>query len=255
MADKYYRLVYFVVDICSDVLRKYFVKLAKNDEGSSYTTVDAYLALKRPDVIQLCNRKIIRRDQYKLLYPGHGTTDENKWDVTLLVTLILELFASNLKPLETIALKNEIRDIRNELQHYPNTENMPDDVFDDYWNRLDNAVVLIALNVLDPCDMVSLRDKINKAKCNNLPNIGDCLRCWYEERIKLNEEKIDQLEKELSEVKSNTKETNHILRQVTVQKPGPSGSLNIASLSFFSMKHQSTVYLFNKVYVKMIPCL
>ena len=218
MADKYYRLVCFVVDICSDVLRKYFVKLAKNDEGSSYTTVDAYLALKRPDVIQLCNRKIIRRDQYKLLYPGHGTTDENKWDVTLLVTLILELFASNLQPLETIALKNEIRDIRNELQHYPNTENMSDDDFNNYWERLDVAVCLIAKNALDTNAEASLREKINQVKCNHLPNLNNCQRIWQEETSR-------QLLNVLNEVESNSKETSAILRKVTVQKPGPSGNI------------------------------
>ncbi|XP_060597219.1 uncharacterized protein LOC132751115 isoform X3 [Ruditapes philippinarum] len=219
MADKYYRLVCFVVDICADVLRKYFVKLAKTDAGNTYTSVDAYLSHKKRDVMRLFNNKQLRRDQYDLLYPGNGTADENQWDVSILVTLIKELFARRLQPLVNVALEIEIRGIRNELQHHPNTGNISDDDFDDYWGRLDSSVRLIAMNALDTNDQASLLDKINQVKCNHLPNLGDCLRIWHEETSK-------QLLNTMNEVHANAEESTSILRQVTVQKPGHSGDKN-----------------------------
>ncbi|XP_060558532.1 uncharacterized protein LOC132718814 isoform X2 [Ruditapes philippinarum] len=216
MADKYYRLVCFVVDICADVLRKYFVKLAKTDAGNTYTSVDAYLSHRKRDVMQLFNNKKLRRDQYDLLYPVNGTADENQWDVSILLTLISELFVTRLQPLVIVALKTEIRGIRNELQHHPNTGNISDDDFDDYWGRLDDSVRLIAKNALDPNDQASLLEKINQIKCNHLPNLSDCFRIWHAETSKL-------LLNVMNEVQANAEETTSILRQVTVQKPGPSG--------------------------------
>jgi hypothetical protein len=216
MADKYYRLVCFVVDICADVLRKYFIKLAKTDAGNTYTSVNVYLSHRKQDVMQLCNNKKLRRDQYDLLYPVNGTADENQWDVSILVTLISELFVTRLQPLVIVALKTEIRGIRNELQHHPNTGNISDDDFDIYWGRLDDSVRLIAKHSLDPNDEASLLGKINQVKCNNLPNLSDCLSIWHEETSK-------QLLNIMNEVQANAEETTSILRQVTVQKPGPSG--------------------------------
>ncbi|XP_053382765.1 uncharacterized protein LOC123540354 isoform X2 [Mercenaria mercenaria] len=219
MADKYFRLVYFAVNICPEPLRQFFIKLAKQDAGSSYTTVDAYLAYRRPDVMQLKKKKRIRENQYDLLYPGHGTADVDQWDVTLLVTMITEMFTTSIQPLDIFLMKNEIRGIRNELQHLPNTSNMTDKDFDDYWRRLDTATIAIAKQVFSAEREELFRKKIENAKGNNLPNLGDSLRQWYEEIIK-------QMQNKLNEIESDTKETTSILRQVTVQKPGPSGDKN-----------------------------
>ncbi|XP_053391879.1 uncharacterized protein LOC128554620 isoform X1 [Mercenaria mercenaria] len=219
MADKYYRLVCFVVNICPEPLREFFIKLANKDAGSSYTTVDAYLAHRHPDVMQLKRKKRIREDQYDLLYPGHGTANVDQWDVTLLVTLITEMFETSIQPLDIFLMKNEIRGIRNELQHLPNTSNMTDKEFDDYWRRLDTATIAIAKQVFSAGREELFRKKIENAKSNNLPNLGDTLRQWYEETIK-------QMQSKLDDIESNTKETTSVLRQVTVQKPGPSGDKN-----------------------------
>ncbi|XP_053382840.1 uncharacterized protein LOC123539750 isoform X2 [Mercenaria mercenaria] len=219
MADKYYRLVCFVVNICPEPLREFFIKLANKDAGSSYTTVDAYLAHRHPDVMQLKRKKRIREDQYDLLYPGHGTANVDQWDVTLLVTLITEMFETSIQPLDIFLMKNEIRGIRNELQHLPNTSDMTDKDFDSYWGRLDNAIMAIAKQVFSTEREEKFRKEIENAKGNNLPNLGDSLRQWYEEIIK-------QWQSKFNEIESNTKETASVLRQVTVQKPGPSGDKN-----------------------------
>jgi hypothetical protein len=166
--------------------------------------------------MQLLYNKKLRRDQYDILYPGNGTADENQWDVSILVTLITELFATRLQPLVIVALKTEIRGIRNELQHHSNTGNISDDDFDVYWGRMDDSVRLIAKNALDPNDETTLLGKINQIKSNYLPNLSDCLRTWHEETSK-------QLLNIRNEVQANAKEITSILRQVTVQKPGPSG--------------------------------
>ncbi|XP_060604021.1 uncharacterized protein LOC132756894 isoform X3 [Ruditapes philippinarum] len=169
--------------------------------------------------MQLFNNKKLRRDQYDLLYPVNGTADENQWDVSILVLLISELFVTRLQPLVIVALKTEIRGIRNELQHHPTTGNISDDDFDIYWGRLDDSIRLIAKNVLDPNDEASLLAKIKQVKCNHLPNLGDCLRIWHEETSK-------QLLNIMNEVQANAEETTSILRQVTAQKPGPLGDKN-----------------------------
>jgi hypothetical protein len=216
MKNNYHMLVCFVVDICAEVLRKYFVKLAKADAGNTYTSLDAYLSHRNRDVMQLFNNKRLRRDQYDLLYPGNGTADESKWDISILVTLITELFAPRLQPLENFALKTEILGIRKELRNHPNIGNISDDDFEYYWGRLDVSIRLIAKNALDPNDAASLQGKINRVKCSHLPNLGDCLRIWHDETPK-------QLLNMMNEVQANAEEQTSILREVTVQKPGPSG--------------------------------
>ncbi|XP_060598384.1 uncharacterized protein LOC132752119 isoform X2 [Ruditapes philippinarum] len=222
MADKYYRLVCFVVDICADVLRKYFVKLAKTDAGNTYTSVLAYLIQRQGDVKLLLQQKKIRQDQYNLMYPSNGNADENQWDITLIVTYIVVLF-----PIHETRAVSVIRDIRNELQHHPNTKNISDDEFDNYWEGLENASMhIVNTCTVNPKDKAAFQDKISKAKCNNLPNIGDCLRSWYEERIKQMESTINEMGSTIKQMESTTKETNCILRKVTVKKPGPSGDKN-----------------------------
>ncbi|XP_053392244.1 uncharacterized protein LOC128554936 [Mercenaria mercenaria] len=225
MADKYFRLVCFVVNICPEPLREFFIKLAKDDSSISYTGIGAYLSHRHPDVLKLKRKRKIRDDQYDLLYPVQGTADVNKWDVTLLITLITEMFDASLQPMQTY-LMNEIRGIRNQLQHLPNTSSMSDKDFDIYWGRLDTAAMTLAKEMFNATHEAEFRQKICDAKTSHLPDLGDALRIWYEETIRQMADTIQEMKIKLDEVGSNTKETMSILRKVTVEKPGPAGDKN-----------------------------
>ncbi|XP_053392245.1 uncharacterized protein LOC128554937 [Mercenaria mercenaria] len=225
MADKYFRLVCFVVNICPEPLREFFIKLAKDDSSISYTGIGAYLSHRHPDVLKLKRKRKIRDDQYDLLYPVQGTADVNKWDVTLLITLITEMFDASLQPMQTY-LMNEIRGIRNQLQHLPNTSSMSDEDFDIYWGRLDTAAMTLAKEMFNATHEAEFRQKICDAKTSHLPDLGDALRKWYEETIRQMADTIQELKIKLDEVGSNTREATSILRKVTVEKPGPAGDKN-----------------------------
>ncbi|XP_045181235.2 uncharacterized protein LOC123540347 [Mercenaria mercenaria] len=225
MGDKYFRLVCFVVNICPEPLRELFIKLAKDDAGTSYTDIDAYLSQKHRDVIKLKRKRKIRDDQYDLLYPSHGIADVNQWDVSLLITLITEMFDASHKPMQTYLI-NEIRGIRNQLQHLPNTSSMSDEDFDMYWGRLDTATMTLAKEMFNATREAEFRQKICDAKTGHLPDLGDALRIWYEEKIRQIADTIQEMKIKLDEVGSNTREATSILRKVIVEKPGPAGDKN-----------------------------
>ncbi|XP_053391028.1 uncharacterized protein LOC128553862 isoform X2 [Mercenaria mercenaria] len=229
MADKYFRLVCFVVNICPEPLREFFIKLAKCDAGTSYSNICSYLSQRHRDVIELKRRRKIRDDQFNLLYPGQGIADVNKWDVTLLITLITEMFPASLKPIEKFSI-DEIRAIRNQLQHLSNTSNMSDKDFDSYWDRLDSATMTLAKHTFSVTSEAEFRKKIDNANTSHLPDLGDALRLWYEETIRemadtINEmaDTINDMKHKLDKVESDTRENTSILRQVTVAKSGHAG--------------------------------
>ncbi|XP_053391025.1 uncharacterized protein LOC128553860 isoform X2 [Mercenaria mercenaria] len=225
MADKYFRLVCFVVNICPEPLREFFIKLAKDDPRTSYTDIDAYLSQRHQDVIQLKRKRKVRDDQYDLLYPGNGTADVNQWDVCLLITLITEMFDASLQPMQKYHL-NEIRGIRNQLQHLPNTSSISDEDFDIYWGRLDTATMTLAKEMFNATHEAEFRQKICDAKTSHLPDLGDALRIWYEETNRQMADTIQEMKIKLDEVGSNTMEATSILRKVTVGKPGHAGDKN-----------------------------
>ncbi|XP_053398371.1 uncharacterized protein LOC123551372 [Mercenaria mercenaria] len=159
--------------------------------------------------MQLKMKRRIREDQYDLLYPRYGKADVEQWDVTLLATLITELFPTSLQPLDIFLIKTEIRGTRNELQHLSSTSNMADADFDKYWGRLETAAKTLAKQVFNAKDEASFLKKMEFAKRNNLPNLGDCLRVWFEDN--------------LNEVNSNTREMASVFKQVIAEIPGTSG--------------------------------
>ncbi|XP_045185535.2 uncharacterized protein LOC123543534 [Mercenaria mercenaria] len=227
MYDKYYRLICFVVNLCPELLRDLFLKLAKSD-GTTYTTLPTYLATKTSEIKKMVVKGHIRKDQFNVLYPGHGNTDESDWDVSLLVTLIIGLFKTKLRPLDMTFI-NKIREVRNKLQHLPDTARLSDDDFDTYWGRLETATTTLAKQIFGSKYENSFKTKINNAKTNHLPNLGDYLRVWYEEIIKQMNYKMENMTDTLKEMKNNvntistdTRNTASLLQSVTIPEPGNS---------------------------------
>ncbi|XP_053388495.1 uncharacterized protein LOC128551622 [Mercenaria mercenaria] len=172
MADKYYRLSCFLIDICPEPLRELFLQTAKSDTkpGVPYTSLDAYLAFRKADILSLKNRRKLRDDQYDLLYPKSGPADESQWDFTLLAVLIFELFKSYI-PNHVQYFIRDIRDVRNSLQHVSRTSSISDSMFQKNWDRLEIATLTLAKVVNGTNYENVMKEKIEIAKVSNMPDI------------------------------------------------------------------------------------
>ncbi|XP_053386753.1 uncharacterized protein LOC128550859 [Mercenaria mercenaria] len=220
MSDKYYRLICFVVNLCPELLRDIFLKHAKSDD-TTYTTLPTYLATKNSEIKKMLEQRQIREDQFFVLYPVQGNTDESDWDVSLLVTLIIRLFKAKLSPVEKYYI-NEIREVRNDLQHLPDTARLSDDDFDTYWGRLETATTTLAKQIFGLTYETSFKKKSSYTKTNHLPDLGDHLRVWYEEIIKQLSYKFENFTETLKDISTDTRSTTSLMQSVTIAEPGNS---------------------------------
>ncbi|XP_053379126.1 uncharacterized protein LOC123543237 [Mercenaria mercenaria] len=231
MADKYYRLVSFLVNICPQPLRELFLKYMNADptRAPTCTTVDAYLASKKPQLQVLQRRKLIRQDQWQLLFPMTGQVDESSWDITLVILLLDEFFKMQLQQLEEDAIQH-IRVIRNRLQHMSETS-IADADFDVMWNILEKATIDLAKQIQpSPAYKDRIKKDIDDTKINNMPRLGDSLRYWYEHiimQLKLEIEDMKEIIKEMSEHTADNAKCSRdcwtILQESSVKTVGPSG--------------------------------
>ncbi|XP_045178139.2 uncharacterized protein LOC123538236 [Mercenaria mercenaria] len=215
MGDKYHRLIVFVVDICPDPLRKLFEQLAKKDTspGSAFTTLDAYMNFRKSDVNQLKLKKLIRNNQYDLIYPNTGGIDMEQWDITLLATLLLNLFT--LPKCDKISVEN-LRSYRNDLQHKPATQQVSDNEFNILWSQLTTHTLRIASQVGGSAEVKALSDRIAEASVQNMPALGNTLQKWF---LDSNSE----MRYELQSIKETNECCQNILNGATVPCIGPSG--------------------------------
>ncbi|XP_060584272.1 uncharacterized protein LOC132740394 isoform X2 [Ruditapes philippinarum] len=240
MADNYYRLVTFVVNICPKPLRALFVSKAESDPNHLYTSVKDYLQIRESDI-----RKIrqIRPDQLNLIYPHFGSVDIENWDVTLLILLLKELFPNRLQQNERDCL-HDITEIRNELQHIASTELVTDKEFNIAWKRLRDAVVKLK-TLSGSTTLVAIEDEIKSVLHGNMPSLADVLNTWlkslYHEQNKKFSDKISELAEEIKNLKEklqlqhteltkkvttakeNSKESKKILKNASVKRKGRSG--------------------------------
>ncbi|XP_053405824.1 uncharacterized protein LOC123535957 isoform X2 [Mercenaria mercenaria] len=234
MADKYYRLVSFLLNICPEPLRKLFLQNAKSDTkpGIPYTSLDAYLASRKPDVLSLKSRRKLRDDQYDLLYPNSGPADESQWDITLLAVLILELLRSYI-PNHVQFFIRDIRDVRNSLQHVSKTSSISDSMFQKNWDRLEIATLTLAKVVNGTSYENIMKEKIETAKISNMPDLGNTLCLWFMEINTQNTTEMAEMKVKIKEISEDTKESKakasesaNILQNASMAKPGPTGKPN-----------------------------
>jgi hypothetical protein len=193
------------------------------DITHNFSDLQSYLRLRQ----QRIDRLNLRDDQYFLLFPTSGVPNETTWDVTLLVLLIDKLF--QIQPLVKYLLE-EIRTIRNILQHVSNTDILSDAKFDEYWHRLESATIALAKEVDGAPYETEIKRQISDGKITNMPKLGDTLRIFYEEntrqmthKIACLETTIDDLHTKLDSIAANSNETSSLLDNVTVTKRGPMG--------------------------------
>ncbi|XP_060571337.1 uncharacterized protein LOC132729571 [Ruditapes philippinarum] len=201
MADHFHRLFSFLVNICPDPLRKLFLVKAKADPGAKDTLLDSFLRSKENEIRKLK----LHENQYALLFPLTGKADAMEWDIALLTVLINKLFSCS--PQITFYI-NQIREIRNKLLHLPNTSSIDDTDFEDCWNALETATLVLAdLQGLEYKE--TIKGKIDKARIDNLPDLGNTLCKWFEG-------KFTEMQRDTKDIKENVSESVNILRSTTV---------------------------------------
>ncbi|XP_053405848.1 uncharacterized protein LOC128559023 [Mercenaria mercenaria] len=231
MADKYHRLVSFLINICPEPLRELFLQNAKSDTkpGVPYTSLDAYLASRKQDILSLKSRRKLRDDQYDLLYPNSGPADESQWDITLLAVLILELFRTNIQNQIQFHIR-DIRDVRNSLQHESSTSSISDTKFQQNWDRLEIATLALAKVVNGTNYENVMKGKIETANVSNMPDLANTLTIWFMEmKTQMMAEmkgKMEEILKDTKETKRKSNESVNILQNAHMVKPGPSGKPN-----------------------------
>ncbi|XP_053388496.1 uncharacterized protein LOC128551624 [Mercenaria mercenaria] len=233
MADKYYRLVSFLKNMCPEPLRELFLQNAKSDTkpGVPYTSLGAYLAFRKPDILSLKSRRKLRDDEYDLLYPKSGPADESQWDITLLAVLILELFPSYI-PNHVQFFIRDIRDVRNSLQHVSKTSSIVS-MFQKNWDRLEISTLTLAKVVNGTNYENVMKEKIETAKISNMPDLGNTLCLWFMENNTQNSTEMAEMKVKIIEISEDTKESKakasesaNILQNACMAKPGPTGKPN-----------------------------
>ena len=243
MADKYYRLVTFLVNVCPQPLRELLLQYIRTDPTSAATcsTIDAYLKSRKGQLCLLRKRKVLRQEQWELLFPSATgkVADETSWDTTLVITLLEEFFRYQLQPVEEDAMQ-KIRAVRNRLQHMAETS-IDDADFDNMWTILEGATIDLAKQIqITPMYASTIQEYIDDTKTNNMPNLGDTLRHFYEDiimKMKSDMEDMKELLKEVSENTSNnaivTEECRNMLHGTIVKKTGPNGKSLICRVRFW----------------------
>ncbi|XP_060571330.1 uncharacterized protein LOC132729566 [Ruditapes philippinarum] len=215
MGDKFFRLVYFLVDICPETLRKLFITKAMTDPGTTFTSLDSYLVSKRPQIAKV---KQLRPDQYNLLFPRCGPANETEWDITLLSLLINKLFSCS--SLITIAI-DQIREVRNKLQHLPSSS-IDDKDFEDYWNLLEIATLHLA-DLQGPDYKKSIKDKIDKACNMNMPDQGNTLCKWFGEKFTEMQRDVKEISSDTKDIKKAASQSADILQSTSITTIGVNG--------------------------------
>jgi hypothetical protein len=221
MADKYYRLVTFIVNISPKPLRALFISKAEHDPNHRFTDIENYLYFRRGEIENLRKSFRISEDQFALIYPAIYSVDIKTWDVTLLILLLKELFPKQLLQNERDCLRY-ISEIRNSLQHIANMEFVTDEKFNTSWTCLRDAVLTLkqstGASVLD-----NIEDEIKSALVDNMPSLGDVRSTWQKSLYSELQLRYSDLANEVKIMKEGTMEAKKILTKATVTKKGRSG--------------------------------
>ncbi|XP_076075707.1 E3 ubiquitin-protein ligase DZIP3-like [Mytilus galloprovincialis] len=142
--ENYLRMHLLMTGISSRAVRVLF------DKEFSPVCVDATIKKKTGKLIDLKNKHIINKAQWRLLFPHVGVPDSNTFDVTLMVVLLRNLtnlppptggydklpFSSDTTPTADLA---RIKHYRNSLAHFENGK-IKSSVFVTAWEDISGAV-------------------------------------------------------------------------------------------------------------------
>lgn len=217
MADKYFRLVTIIVNVCPVPLRELLTDMAKKEstkKGVNFTDIDNFL--KQQSTKVLANSRFTR-DQLNLLYPKPPCKAKvNDWDLTLLALLLETLFGKVLCPVVITCIRN-LRKFRNELQHKATTLAVSDAEFQQYWKDITTETANMAKVAGGSKFEKEIRIEIMKAENSFMATLGGVLLKWYNSVIletKVNTDKI----------KEDTQEMRALLEGTAVKRKRRSGT-------------------------------
>lgn len=178
--DHYIRLVTFTVEGCPQPMWGLFEKKAKLDRRprTYFTDLDSYLAYHQPLSQQMLNKHLINLKQIGLIYTA-TPVDITQWDVTLAATMLHNFF----KPLPSNEQSHidNIRQVRNDLQHIAGSAEVDEHTFLRYWTKLRQSTLGLASLVSSAC-YDTTKEYIDALRYKPLPAPGgvlEVLKEWY----------------------------------------------------------------------------
>ncbi|XP_052789852.1 uncharacterized protein LOC128224163 isoform X2 [Mya arenaria] len=196
MADRYYRLITLVVDVCTPVLGELFLFYAKADTSTPFIDIQQYMSAKKQFVRRL---RGLPKHIYEKIY-NSGPIDESKWDITAITRLLLGIFSL---PTHVKASVEQIRTDRNNLQHINQLQSLTEQEFENTWRSIEQSISQLVSN-LSPVFQKQTTENINKARTGNFPNMFNTFTTW-----------CLGMGGNLQEIKENTKVTRQIVEEVT----------------------------------------
>ncbi|WAR30312.1 hypothetical protein MAR_032854 [Mya arenaria] len=206
MADRYYRLITLLVDVCTPVLREFFLLFARKDTSTSFIDIQQYMSAKEPIVRRL---KGLPKHIYEKIY-NSGPIDERKWDITAITCLLLGMCSL---PTHEKSSVEKIRAERNKLQHITQLQTVSEQEYEKRWRSIEQSICQLASN-FSPGFQQQTAENINHAKISNFPNICNTLTTW-----------CLSLAGDLEEVKENTNLTRQIVENVVEKRVDGQGRL------------------------------
>ncbi|WAR30307.1 hypothetical protein MAR_032849 [Mya arenaria] len=199
MADRYYRLITLVVDVCTPVLRELLLFYAKADTSTQFINIQQYMSAKEPNVRQL---RGLPKHIYEKIY-NSGPIDESKWDITCITCLLLGIFTL---PIHIKSNVEQIRTERNKLQHIKQLQSLSEQEYESTWGSIEQSIRQLVSNLSPGCQQQTA-ENINNARIGNFPNMCNTFTTW-----------CLSLAGDLEEVKENTHVTRRIVENVTEKR-------------------------------------
>ncbi|WAR30624.1 hypothetical protein MAR_033166, partial [Mya arenaria] len=229
MSDRYYRLVTLLLDISLPALRDLFVHCAKNDPNVKFKTLEGYMNSRKNVVDSLLRKRVLRKDQFDIVFPTSGKFDETKWDMSLLTSLLLSMFGQT-----TAHVKNEIqliREMRNKLSHRSDTS-MIETEYNAIWTDTYDSTVNVISLLKNPLDTKKVEKDITSLKTRSLDpsKTLEIINTWYQSvglenaaEIRYLREEVGEMKQRLEEVGNTTSFTSRAIKKATVKGKDRSG--------------------------------
>ena len=145
--DNFCCAIFFFVDILAKILRRYFIVKIENDDSNN--TLDTFLFANQKTILNLHQQKVLSKTQKDLIFPF---ADVSKWDITLLVCLIRNLFNVDADGKTSL---DEVKGLRNKVFAHAEEASLDNTVFDDVWNKLTTESYLF-LNEIEDDDFTKI---------------------------------------------------------------------------------------------------
>ncbi|XP_052789858.1 uncharacterized protein LOC128224164 isoform X1 [Mya arenaria] len=206
MADRYYRLITLLVDVCTPVLRQIFLFYAKADTSTQFINTQQYMSAKQSIVRQL---RGLPKHIYEKIY-NSGPIDDSKWDITAITCLLLGIFSL---PIHVKASVEQIRSERNNLQHIKQLQSLSEQEYESTWRSIEQSIRQLVSNLSPGCQQQTA-ENINNARLGNFPNMCNTFTTW-----------CLSLAGHLEEVKENTNVTRRIVENVAEKRVDSQGTV------------------------------